>query len=168
MLAAWVRSYLRSYPKTRAALEGPNWASELATASLLAFQELDELDELDSDAQIKRGTRFRDTLPRQADGHRQRTSGKPDLVNLVDRILREPDEEQKTKPPELEFVTFAEREALLRRGREAGLPPKEYQYLKLLAANPRISYSDAARKLEISIGTAKSLKHRIKRTLESA
>ena len=113
----------------------------------LAFQELDELD---SEAQIKRAIRFRDTLPRQADGRRQRTSGKPDLVNLADRNLREPDEEQKTKPPELECVTFAERErdALLKRGRKIGLPPKEYQYLKLWAQNPRISYTEAARKLE--------------------
>ena len=62
----------------------------------------------------------------------------------MDGILREPDEEQKAKPPELEFVTFAERETLLRRGREAGLPPTEFQLLKLLAANPRISDPEAA------------------------
>jgi hypothetical protein len=44
----------------------------------------------------------------------------------------------------LEFVNFAEREALLRRGREAGLPPTELQLLKLVAANPRISDPEAA------------------------
>src|SRR5918998_1482831 len=40
MLAAWVRSHLSGYPKTRTALEGPNWASELVAATLLAWQDL--------------------------------------------------------------------------------------------------------------------------------
>jgi len=164
MLAAWARSYLKSYPATKAALEGPGWENELVSAALLAFQELDELD---SDAQFKRSTRFRDSLPRQKDGRRQRALGPPDLVNLVDRHLSGRDSGRDTKSPEHEIAAFAEREAeaLLRRGREVGLPPKEYQYLQLLAASPRISYSEAARELKIAKGTAKKLKHNIMKSL---
>jgi hypothetical protein len=159
MLAAWVRSHLSGYPKTRAALEGPNWASELVAATLLAWQDLGP------DSPIKRGTAFRDTLPRQSDGRRQRAQGPPDLVNLVDRVLAGRDSSQETGSPEHEFATFFEREALLRLGREAGLPPREYQYLKLWAANPRISYSEAASQLKISKGAVKRLKHNVMNTL---
>jgi len=45
------------------------------------------------------------------------------------------------------------------------LPPREYQYLKLLTENPRISYSEAARELKITKGTAKKLKHNIMESL---
>jgi DNA-binding CsgD family transcriptional regulator len=166
MLAAWTRSHLKRYPTTKAALEGPGWENELVSAAILAFQELDELDELDSDAQIKRGTRFRDTLPRQVDGRRQRASGEPDLINRLDRILSGRISGQQPKSPEHELARFAEREALLRRGREVGLPPREYEYLKLLAANPRISYSEAARELKIAKGTAKKFKHNIMKSLK--
>jgi len=162
--AAFVRSHLKSYPSTKAVLEGPNWASELVKATLLAFQELDELD---SNSPIKRSTRFRDTLPKQKDGRRQKAPGPPDLVNLVDRHLSGRDSRQQPKSPEHELARFAEREreALLRRGKEIGLPPREYQYLKLWAQNPRISYSEAARELKIAKGTAKKLKHNIMKSL---
>jgi DNA-binding CsgD family transcriptional regulator len=160
--AAWVRSYLKSYPRTKAALEGPNWASELVAATLLAWQDLGP------DSPIKRGTAFRDTLPRQSDGRRQRAQGPPDLVNLVDRVLAGRDSSQEPESPEHEFATFFEREALLRLGREAGLPPREYEYLKLWVANPRISYSEAASELKISKGAVKTLKHRVMNTLRAS
>jgi hypothetical protein len=71
MLAAWARNYLKSYPATKAALEGAGWENELVSTALLAFQELGP------DSPIKRSTRFRDTLPsgrteeanRQHEGH---------------------------------------------------------------------------------------------------
>lgn len=168
LAAAFVRSHLKIYsgtkrhPGNKAALEAPNWTSELAAATILGFRELGP------ESPIKRSTRYRDTLPRTIDGRLQKAPGPPDLINLVDRFLSGRDSVRKTESPELEFASFAEREALLRLGREAGLPPKEYQYLKLLAANPKISYREAARKLKISEGAAKSLKHRIKKTLKSA
>ena len=168
MLAAWVRSYLKSYQGIRAALEGPNWASELVGATLLAWQDLSSQD-LDQNLSIRRGTRFRDALLlKQADGRRQKAPGPPDFVNLVERFLSGREDRQETKSPEHEFATFAEREALLRQGRDAGLPPREMQLLKLLAANPGISNPEAARELKIAVGTVKSLKHRIKKTLAPA
>jgi DNA-binding CsgD family transcriptional regulator len=164
MLAAWARSYLKSYPGTNAALQGEGWENELVSAALLAFPKLGP------DYPIKRGTRFRDTLPKQKDGRRQRAPGKPDFINIVDRVLSGREGGEERKSVEHEFATFVERErdALLRRGRDVGLPPREYKYLKLLAENPRISYGEAARELGISKGAAKKLKHNIMKTLESA
>jgi DNA-binding CsgD family transcriptional regulator len=69
---------------------------------------------------------------------------------------------------ELAMFTHAEREALLKRGRDAGLPPSEYELLKLLAANPKIPNREAADKLGKSVGTVKKLKHNIKKTLGAA
>ena len=164
MLAAWARSYLKSYPATKAALEGPGWENELVKAALLAWQDLDP------DSPIKRGTRFRDTLEKQTDGRRQKAPGSPDFINLVDKHLTGRDRWQHAESPERELATFAEheREALLRRGREVGLPPREYQYLKLWAGNPRITYSEAASELGISKGTAKKLKHNFINSLRAS
>jgi hypothetical protein len=118
MLAAWVRSHLRAYQRTKPALEGPNWEIELVSAALLGWQELRP------DSPIKRSTRFRDWLrtlgEMQKDGRRKKAPGPPDFVNLVDSVLFGRDSRQKTRPPELEFVSFAEREALLRLGGKPG------------------------------------------------
>jgi DNA-binding CsgD family transcriptional regulator len=48
------------------------------------------------------------------------------------------------------------------------LPPREYQYLKLWAGNPRITYSEAASELGISKGTAKKLKHNFINSLRAS
>lgn len=166
MLAGWARSHLKSYPGTKAAQEGPNWASELVDATLLAWLELGP------DSPIVRSTRFRDWLrehgEKQKDGRRKKAPGPPAFVNLVDRFLSGRDSGQKTKSPEHELATFAEREALLRLGRKAGLPPREMQLLELFTSNPGISNPEAARELKIAVGTVKSLKHRIKRSLGAA
>jgi DNA-binding CsgD family transcriptional regulator len=69
---------------------------------------------------------------------------------------------------ELAMFAHAEREALLKRGRDAGLPPSEYELLELLAANPKIPNREAADKLGKSVGTVKKLKHNIKKTLGAA
>jgi DNA-binding CsgD family transcriptional regulator len=166
MLAAWARSHLKSNQGIRAALEGPNREAALVSAALMAWRELGP------DSPIVRSTRFRDWLREhgemQKDGRRKKAPGPPAFVNLVDRFLSGRDSGQKTKSPEHELATFAEREALLRLGRKAGLPPREMQLLELFTSNPGISNPEAARELKIAVGTVKSLKHRIKRTLESA
>jgi len=166
MLAAWARSHLNSHQGIKAALEGPNRETEFVSAALMAWRELGP------DSPIVRSTRFRDWLREhgemQKDGRRKKAPGPPSFVNLVDRFLSGRSSGQKTKSPEHELATFAEREALLRLGREAGLPPKEMQLLKLLASNPGISNPEAARELNIALGTAKSLKHRIKKSLGAA
>ena len=76
--------------------------------------------------------------------------------------------EQRHKPPavETELPMFAqrEREAVLKRGREAGLPPREYELLKLLVEKPNISSREAGEALGITPGAVRALKSKIYRT----
>src|SRR5215207_753832 len=85
-------------------------------------------------------------------------------------VLKKIEQPQTPHVEEAELAMFAhaEREALLKRGRDAGLPPSEYELLKLLAANPKIPNREAADRLGKSVGTVKKLKHNIKKTLEAA
>lgn len=75
-----------------------------------------------------------------------------------------------TMPPakEDELAAFAAREKLLKRGRDAGLPPREYELLKLFVENPDMSYREAAKRLGIAVGTVGALKSRINKTLNVA
>lgn len=162
MLAAWARSHLKVYPGTKAALEGTGWETELVSAALLAWQELGPY------SPIKRGTRFRDTLPKQKDGLRQRAPGPPDFINRVDRLFTGRDSGQQAKPLELELARFADREAVLRIARDAGLPPRELEIYRLFIDNPGIKNREVAERLDVSVGTVKQLKSRIKRSLGAA
>jgi hypothetical protein len=143
MHAAWARSHLQSHQGIRAPLEGPNREVEFVSAALMAWRELAP------DSPIVRSTRFRDWLREhremQKDGRRKKAPGPPSFVNLVDRFLSDRSSGQKTKSPEHELATFAEREALLRLGRKAGLPPREMQLLELFTSKPGISNPEAAR-----------------------
>jgi len=79
-------------------------------------------------------------------------------------------EKRESKPPlEVELATFADHEKLLKRAKAAGLPPREYELFKLrVVENPGMSLREAARRMGIAEGTAKSFWSRIKRTLFSA
>ena len=161
MRAAWARSHLHKgfSPQLRRALGGEDWEIELMGATRLAWAKRDP------DAPLKRGTRFRDMLPRQKDGRRQRAPG-PDFVNEVSKVLEGRSTGEKPEPKEIELALFSElekvRETALRRGREAGLPPREMQLVEVLASNPGITNRAAGELLGIAEGTVKSMKHRIK------
>jgi DNA-binding CsgD family transcriptional regulator len=77
--------------------------------------------------------------------------------------------EQHHKPPavEIDLAMFAQRErkAVLKRGREAGLPPREYELLALLVEKPNISSRYAGEALGITPGAVRALKPRIRRSL---
>ena len=92
------------------------------------------------------------------------------LATTRSAVLKKIEQPQTLRVEEAELAMFAddEREALLKRGRDAGLPPSEYELLKVLAANPKIPNREAADKLGKSVGTVKKLKHNIKKTLGAA
>jgi hypothetical protein len=82
--------------------------------------------------------------------------------------------EQRDKPQAVEFElpTPATREALLKRGREAGLPPREYELFALVMGDPerflrngKLNHREAAQEMDVAVGTIKSLWSRIKKTL---
>ena len=82
--------------------------------------------------------------------------------------------EQRHKPHavEIDLAAFAEREALLKRGREAGLPPREYELFALVMGDPerflrngKLNHREAAEEMDLAVGTVKSFWSRIKKTL---
>jgi hypothetical protein len=67
-----------------------------------------------------------------------------------------------------ELAAFAEREALLKKGRDARLPPREYELFRFFVDNPGATNAEAAQALGVAVGTVKSMRHRIKNTPEIA
>jgi DNA-binding response OmpR family regulator len=74
---------------------------------------------------------------------------------------------------EIELLDFTARETLLKRGRDVGLPPREYELFALVIKNPerflrnngKLNHREAAQELGVATGTVKSLWSRTKRTL---
>jgi hypothetical protein len=82
--------------------------------------------------------------------------------------------EQRRRPPTEveELAAFADREALLKTGRELGLPPREYELFRLVFSEPerflrngKLNHAEAAREMRVATGTVKSLWARIRKTL---
>jgi DNA-binding CsgD family transcriptional regulator len=67
-----------------------------------------------------------------------------------------------------ELATFAEREALLRRASDARLTPREHELFEFFLDIPSARNADAARALDIAVGTVKSFKSRIAKRLHTA
>ena len=59
---------------------------------------------------------------------------------------------------------FAERERTHKAGRDAGLPPREYELFTFFVDNPGATNPQAARALGVAVGTIKSMRYRIKNT----
>jgi DNA-binding CsgD family transcriptional regulator len=78
------------------------------------------------------------------------------------------EQHQTPRPEAFELATFADRERILKRGRQAGLPPREYELLKLLVEKPKISSREAGQRLGLSPGAVRTLKARINKTLGAA
>jgi DNA-directed RNA polymerase specialized sigma24 family protein len=75
-------------------------------------------------------------------------------------------------PQVLELARFADKEVLMKRARQAGLPPREQELFRLVFGNPdrflrngKLNHSEAARELGVAVGTTKSLWSKIRRTL---
>jgi DNA-binding CsgD family transcriptional regulator len=80
---------------------------------------------------------------------------------------------EKTKPTSEahELAGFVDQEVklrLLKRGREVGLPPREYELLIILVEKPNISSREAGKALGITPGAVRALKSRIYKTLKVA
>jgi DNA-binding CsgD family transcriptional regulator len=93
-----------------------------------------------------------------------------DLVRIITGQLRRDLSADRRRRREdlLLLAEFAEREALLRRAKEAGLPPREFEVYKLFVENPGIKNREVAARLGISVGTVGAFKSRIKKTLNTA
>ena len=92
-----------------------------------------------------------------------------DLYEMRTEVARRLGKRESKPRPEVELATFADHEKLLKQAKDAGLPPREYELFKLrVVENPGMSLREAAQRMGIAEGTAKSLWSRIKRTLLAA
>jgi hypothetical protein len=90
-----------------------------------------------------------------------------DLVRRVESIVAASRENEVA-----DLAAFADRELMLRRARDAGLPPREYELFSMVVSdterfikNGRLDHGEAAREMGLAVGTTKSLWSRIRRTL---
>jgi RNA polymerase sigma factor (sigma-70 family) len=90
------------------------------------------------------------------------------VKKIEQRLSSQRDSAEPPPPEEIELAAFAARERLLKQGRDAGLPPREYELFKLFVEDPDMPYREAAQRLGISVGTVGALKSRIKKTLRTA
>ena len=128
------------------------------------------IDELRTDGE-SRFSRLLKELPAEVlAAYRGREAGWGDLMDVRTEAVRRL---EKTKPTSEahELAGFADREVklrLLKRGREVGLPPREYELLKLLVEKPNMSSGEAGKALGITPGAVRALKSRIYKTLKVA
>jgi hypothetical protein len=91
-----------------------------------------------------------------------------DLMEMRTEVVRRL-EKRNSKPPieaELaEFLSHEELQGLLKQGREAGLPPQEFELYKLLVTEPGLKNREYGTRLGISANHVSVLKTRIKKTL---
>jgi DNA-binding CsgD family transcriptional regulator len=145
--------------------------SHVATHTSLKYPRLRAgIDELRTDDE-SRFSRLLKELPAEVlAAYRGREAGWGDLMDVRTEAVRRL---EKTKPTSEahELARFADREVklrLLKRGREVGLPPREYELLKLLVEDLNISSREAGKALGITPGAVRALKSRIYKTLNVA
>jgi DNA-binding CsgD family transcriptional regulator len=145
--------------------------SHVATHTRLKYPRLRAgIDELRTDGE-SRFSRLLKELPAEVlAAYRSREAGWGDLMDVRTEAVRRL---EKTKPTSEahELAGFADREVklrLLKRGREVGLPPREYELLKLLVEKPNMSSGEAGKALGITPGAVRALKSRIYKTLKVA
>jgi hypothetical protein len=104
----------------------------------------------------------------------ERPRGWGDLMDLRTEAARRL--EKRNAPPDVtELAAFADREKLLKRGKDAGLSPREYQLFALVVGDPKrflkngkLNHSEAAQAMGVAVGTTKSLWSRTRKKIFAA
>jgi hypothetical protein len=135
------------------------------------------IDELRTDGE-SRFSRLLKELPAEVlAAYRDREAGWGDLMDVRTEAVRRL---EKTKPTSeaQELAGFVDREEklrLLKRGREVGLPPREYELFGLVVSDPKrflrdgkLNHNEAAREMGVAVGTIKSLWSRTRKTLQAS
>jgi DNA-binding CsgD family transcriptional regulator len=128
------------------------------------------IDELRMDGE-SRFSRLLKELPAEVlAAYQARVAGWGDLMDVRTEAARrlEKAHPQPNVQDRQELATFAAREAALKKSRLAGLTPREHELFKFFLENPGAKNAEAARELGVAEGTVRSLKSRIKRTLDVA
>jgi DNA-binding CsgD family transcriptional regulator len=165
VLTALVRSQLKMYDRLRVALSRGGDPEKVLLRELpgAVAEELGRLNA--AAAGTDEPHAHLDDLQRIKDDRRRNV-----LKVLTNRVARRL-EGRTASLTETELGEFADREEklrLLKRGRDVGLPPREYELLKLLVEKPNISSREAGNALGITPGAVRALKSKIYRTLKVA
>lgn len=164
-LAAWVRARIRMYPSLKAAI-GKGGDPQEALLRELPGAVLTELADLDA--------AWADPGKRAEVLHKMGGRGiHKYLTNRVSARMRAYGKEANdSSRHDVELAAWADREKLLRRGREAGLTPREYELFELFIRDPerymrngKLKHAEAAKKLGVATGTVKALWSRVRKTL---
>ena len=132
------------------------------------------IDELRADDE-SRFSRLLKELPAEVlTAYRARAAGWGDLMDVRTEALRRL-EKPSARSEVHELAAFAEREALLKRAREARLTQRELELFGMVLGdterffkNGKLNHGEAARELGVAVGTIKSLWSRIRKSLSAA
>jgi DNA-binding CsgD family transcriptional regulator len=128
------------------------------------------IDELRTDGE-SRFSRLLKELPAEVlAAYRSREAGWGDLMDVRTEAVRRLEKTMPTSEAH-DLAGFVDQEVklrLLKLGREVGLPPREYELLKLLVDKPNMSSGEAGKALGITPGAVRALKSRIYKTLKVA
>jgi DNA-binding CsgD family transcriptional regulator len=145
--------------------------SHVATHTRLKYPRLRAgIDELRTDGE-SRFSRLLKELPAEVlAAYRSREAGWGDLMDVRTEAVRRLEKTMPTSEAH-DLAGFVDQEVklrLLKLGREVGLPPREYELLKLLVDKPNMSSGEAGKALGITPGAVRALKSRIYKTLKVA
>ncbi len=162
--------------------EGRRMAAHIATRTSLRrnvslAKELDDIREYNGPAKRERFKALLEELyteaPKAWDAQRDIERGAGGRLLSARTVVAEKiaGRSRPDSPTEVELAEFAVRERLLKRARDAGLPPREQELFGLVMREPgrflrngKLNHAEAARELGVAVGTTKSLWSRIKRT----
>ena len=152
--------------------------SHVATHTSLKYPRLRAgIDELKTDDE-SRFSRLLKELPAEVlAAYRGREPGWGDLMDVRTEAVRRLEKIKPTSEAQ-ELAGFVDREEklrLLKRGREVGLPPREYELFGLVVSDPKrflrdgkLNHNEAAREMGVAVGTIKSLWSRTRKTLQAS
>jgi hypothetical protein len=116
-------------------------------------------------------------LPAEAlEAYDERPRSWGDLMDIRTEVARRLEKRDPPKWNANELAAFADREELLKRGKDAGLTPREYQLFALVMRDPerflrrnyKLNHTEAAQAMGVAVGTTKSLWSRTKKKIFAA
>ena len=173
ILAATIEAFQKAVPR----IANEAGLAEFLTAHLAIHTSLRRnrrlragIDELREEGE-SRFARLLKELPAEAVvTYAERPRSWSDLMDLRTEVARRLEKRDAAKEKELFTFTQREREEVLKRGKDAGLSPREYQLVALVAGDPerflkngKLNHSEAAHAMGVAVGTTKSLWSRTKK-----
>jgi hypothetical protein len=171
ILAATIEAFQKAVPR----IANEAGLAEVLTAYLATHTSLWRnrklragIDELREEGETLFARFLKESPAEALEIYAEKPRGWGDLMDLrteVARRLEKRDAPTDAKEKELAAFDEREREELLKRGRDVGLPPQEFELYKLLIGKPGLKNKEYGAQLGITANHVAVLKSRIKKTL---